>query len=78
MNRGNFILNRLFSNSVHSIRRLAANDSEAKAMYRFLQNDHVSEEDRWAGFSYTSGFCNRCRKLYALWLLYYKDLEQIT
>jgi hypothetical protein len=37
MNRGNFILNRLFSNSVHSIRRLAANDSEAKAMYRFLQ-----------------------------------------
>ncbi len=45
MDRSNFILNRLFSNSVHSIRRLAANDSEAKAMYRFLQNDHVSEED---------------------------------
>lgn len=45
MNRGNFILSRLFSNSVHSIRRLACNDSEAKAMYRFLQNDRVSEED---------------------------------
>ena len=45
MNRGNFILNRLFSNSVHSIRRLAGSDSEAKAMYRFLQNDRVSEEE---------------------------------
>ena len=45
MNRGNSILNRLFANSVHSIRRLASNDSEAKAIYRFLQNDHVSEDD---------------------------------
>lgn len=32
MDRGNFILNRLFSNSVHSIRRLAAGDSEAKTI----------------------------------------------
>lgn len=45
LKRGNSILNRLFSNSVHSIRRLAANDSEAKAFYRFLQNDKVSEAD---------------------------------
>jgi len=45
MNRSNAILNRLFSNSVHSIRRLAGSDSEAKAMYRFLQDDRVSEED---------------------------------
>lgn len=45
MNRSNFILNRLFANSVHSIRRLANSDSEAKAMYRFLQNDRVSEDD---------------------------------
>jgi hypothetical protein len=45
LNRGNSILNRLFSNSVYSIRQLANNDSEAKAFYRFLQNDHVSEAD---------------------------------
>lgn len=45
LNRGNSILNRLFSNSIHSIRQLAENDSEAKAMYRFLQNDNVSEKD---------------------------------
>lgn len=45
LKRGNSILNRLFSDSVHSIRRLAANDSEAKAFYRFLQNDKVSEAD---------------------------------
>lgn len=45
LNRGNSILNRLFSNSVHSIRRLAANDSEAKAFYRFFQNDRVTEAD---------------------------------
>lgn len=45
LNRGNSILNRLFSSSVHSIRQLAQSDSEAKAMYRFLRNDNVSEED---------------------------------
>ncbi|MBD0367329.1 MAG: IS4 family transposase, partial [Flavisolibacter sp.] len=45
LKRGNSILDRLFSNSVHSIRQLAANDSEAKAFYRFLQNDRVSEAD---------------------------------
>lgn len=45
MSRGNSILNRLFYNSVHSIRQLASNDSEAKAFYRFLQNDRVSESD---------------------------------
>lgn len=45
LNRGNSILNRLFSNSVYSIRQLASNDSEAKAMYRFFQNNNVSEAD---------------------------------
>ncbi|MFT5986476.1 MAG: hypothetical protein ACI825_001981 [Planctomycetota bacterium] len=45
LNRSNSILNRLFSSSVHSIRQLAQSDSEAKAMYRFLQNDNVSEND---------------------------------
>lgn len=45
LNRGNTVLNRLFSNSIHSIRQLATNDSESKAFYRFLQNDHVSEAD---------------------------------
>jgi len=45
LNRGNSILNRLFSNSIYSIRQLAESDSEAKAMYRFLQNDNVSEDD---------------------------------
>ncbi|MFD2835563.1 IS4 family transposase, partial [Christiangramia antarctica] len=45
LNRGNSILNRLFANSIYSIRQLASNDSEAKAMYRFLQNDNVSEGD---------------------------------
>lgn len=45
LNRGNSILNRLFVSSVHSIRQLATNDSEAKAMYRFLKNDNVSEQD---------------------------------
>jgi hypothetical protein len=45
LNRGNSILNRLFSNSIYSIRQLASSDSEAKAMYRFFQNDNVSEAD---------------------------------
>lgn len=45
MKRGNSLLNRLFANSLHSIRQLAANDSEAKAFYRFLDNDKVGEED---------------------------------
>lgn len=45
LKRGNSILNRLFTNSIHSIRRLAVNDSEAKAFYRFLQNDKVTEAD---------------------------------
>ena len=45
LNRGNSILNRLFSSSVHSIRQLSKSDSEAKAMYRFFQNDNVNEND---------------------------------
>ena len=45
MKRGNSLLNRLFANSIQSIRQLAANDSEAKAFYRFLDNDKVKEED---------------------------------
>lgn len=43
LNRGNSILNRLFANSIYSIRQLASSDSEAKAMYRFFQNNNVSE-----------------------------------
>lgn len=57
LNRGNSILNRLFSNSVHSIRQLADNDSEAKAFYRFLQNDHVSEADLIRNMSYNCRSC---------------------
>jgi hypothetical protein len=45
LNRGNSILNRLFANSIYSIRQLAESDSEAKAIYRFLQNDNVREAD---------------------------------
>lgn len=45
LNRSNSILNRLFANSIYSIRQLAGTDSEAKAIYRFLQNDNVSEAD---------------------------------
>ena len=45
LKRGNSILNRLFSNSVHSIRRIAKDNLEAKAFCRFLQNDHVTETD---------------------------------
>lgn len=45
LNRSNSILNRLFSNSIYSIRQLASSDSEAKAMYRFFQNNNVSEAD---------------------------------
>ena len=45
LKRGNQILDDLFSKSVHSIRQLARDEAEAKAFYRFLQNDRVSEED---------------------------------
>lgn len=45
MNRGDSILNRLFANSVYSIRQLANSDSEAKGIYRFLQKDNVSEDN---------------------------------
>lgn len=43
--RGNKILGDLFSKSIHSIRQIARDESEAKGFYRFLQNDRVSEED---------------------------------
>ncbi len=52
MKRGNSLLNRLFANSLHSIRQLAANDSEAKAFYRFLENDKVREEDLIRNMAY--------------------------
>jgi hypothetical protein len=42
--RGNKIFGDLFSKSVQSIRQLTKDESEAKAFYRFLQNDRVSEE----------------------------------
>lgn len=43
--RGNKILQDLFIKSIHSIRQICANDSQAKGFYRFLQNDRVSEQD---------------------------------
>lgn len=57
LNRGNSILNRLFANSIYSIRQLAESDSEAKAMYRFLQNDNVSEKDIIANMSKNCKTC---------------------
>jgi len=45
VHRGNKILDSLFSKSVHSIRQLSKNESEAKGFYRFLSNDRVSEDD---------------------------------
>lgn len=43
--RGNRILSDLFSKSVHSVRQLASDEAGAKGVYRFLQNDRVSEDD---------------------------------
>jgi len=43
LKRGNLILDSLFRNCVHSIRQLTQSDSECKAIYRFLQNNRVSE-----------------------------------
>lgn len=43
--RGNKILNDLFRKSIHSIRQLTQNDSDAKGFYRFLQNERVNEKD---------------------------------
>lgn len=43
--RGNRILSDLFRRSVHSIRQFTENDSDAKGVYRFLQNNRVSEQD---------------------------------
>lgn len=63
LNRGNSILNRLFANSVHSIRQLATNDAEAKAFYRFLQNDHVSEADLIRNMSFNCQACVTDRPL---------------
>jgi hypothetical protein len=57
LKRGNLLLNRLFSNSLHSIRQLAANDSEAKAFYRFLDNDKVGEEDLIRNMAYNCQCC---------------------
>jgi hypothetical protein len=43
--RGNKIFHDLFRKSVHSIRQFSSTSSEAKAAYRFFQNDRVSEAD---------------------------------
>lgn len=42
--RGDKVLRDLFSKGCHSIRQLTADESDAKAFYRFLQNDRVSQE----------------------------------
>lgn len=57
LNRSNSILNRLFANSIYSIRQLAESDSEAKAIYRFLQNDNVSEADIIKNMSFNCVSC---------------------
>ncbi|GAA4460922.1 IS4-like element ISBthe3 family transposase [Nibrella saemangeumensis] len=43
--RGNLLLNRLFAIGGQSIRQLATSDSQAKAFYRFLANENVTEQD---------------------------------
>ncbi|HEX8575256.1 MAG TPA: transposase DNA-binding-containing protein, partial [Flavobacterium sp.] len=43
LRRSNLILDSLFHTCVHSIRQLTQSDSECKAVYRFLQNQRVSE-----------------------------------
>jgi hypothetical protein len=63
LNRGNSILNRLFANSIYSIRQLASSDSEAKAMYRFLQNDNVSEADIIKNMSSNCVSCVRSKSV---------------
>lgn len=45
LNRGNKILSDLFSKSVHSIRQFSSSEADAKGVYRFLNNDRVSEDD---------------------------------
>jgi hypothetical protein len=45
LNSCNSILNRLFANSIYSKRQLEESNSEAKAIYRFLQNENISEAD---------------------------------
>lgn len=57
LNRGNSILNRLFANSIYSIRQLEESDAEAKAIYRFLQNDNVSEADIIKNMSFNCVSC---------------------
>lgn len=57
MKRGNLLVNRLFANSLHSIRHLAAKDSEAKAFYRFLDNDKVGEEAIIRNMAYNCQSC---------------------
>ena len=43
--RGNKILSDLFNRGVTSIRQITKSDTDAKGMYRFLQNERVSEDD---------------------------------
>jgi Transposase DNA-binding len=45
LQRGNQILKQLFSKCSRSIRQLSDGEAEAKAFYRFLKNDRVSEDD---------------------------------
>lgn len=44
LNRGNKIFHDLFLKSTHSIRQICGTEAEAKAFYRFLQNDKISEQ----------------------------------
>lgn len=45
LKRGNKIYQDIFRHSVHSIRQFCSTSADARATYRFLQNDRVSEND---------------------------------
>ncbi|KQW97322.1 hypothetical protein ASC72_15905, partial [Flavobacterium sp. Root420] len=47
----------MFANSIYSIRQLAESDAEAKVIYRFLQNDNVSEADIIKNMSFNCVSC---------------------
>lgn len=64
--RGNKIFSDLFSKSVHSIRQLTADEASAKGVYRFLQNDRVSEEDIIQNLSWNCQACCKGRYVIAI------------
>lgn len=45
VNRGNTIMGDLFRKHTHSIRQISGEESKAKATYRFLNNERITESD---------------------------------